>query len=237
MAFLRSPFLDSSASPRGIPGYRLLPTILNLCINAVEARTAGRLRCHAACGIPTPAELGGTCGIPTPAELGGSDPPCSLVAPVFRIHTAMRNACVQFRLSNQAGVDRNGKTCTRAPLKMKRGVDGGRSPPRAAPPPFLFFAHLVSNAPSFRLCFKHRVFHPPMAFLRSPFLDRSAIPRGIPGYRLLPAILNLCINALEARTAERRCCHSPLFTRRARVSNPYCNAKRLQRKDLHACPA
>ena len=120
---------------------------------------------------------------------------------------------MQFRLSNQAGVDRNGKTCTRAPPKMKRGVEGGRSPPRggvggAAPPPFLFFAHLLSNAPSFRLCFKHRVFHPPMAFLRSPFLDGSASPRGIPGYRLLPAILNLCINAVQARTAGRLRCHA-----------------------------
>ena len=90
-----------------LPAAPRYPGPVHYCRLSENSRTP---RCHAACGIPTPAELGGTCGIPTPAELGGSDPLCSLVAPVFRIHTILQcerlvcNSAFQIKLGSTATV-------------------------------------------------------------------------------------------------------------------------------------
>ena len=66
---------------------------------------------------PNPCRVGRHLRDPNPRRVGRQRSPCSLVAPVFRIHIAMRKAC-------------NRKICMRTPLKIKRGVEGGRSPPR-----------------------------------------------------------------------------------------------------------
>ena len=103
------------------------------------------------------------------------DSSCPCFESILQCETLVCNSAFLIK----AGVDRNGKTCTRAPLKMKRGVEGGRSPPcggvggGSAPP---HFSSSLTFSRALRLCFKHKVFHPPMAFLRSPFLTAPLAP-------------------------------------------------------------